>query len=128
MSRNAAMHKVLLIDDDEMLLMTIGRVLEEEGYTVLSTADGPRGIAMYEEHRPDVVLLDLGLPSMSGIEVLKEIRSRDEKARVIVVTGYGAGESVEAAIRHGACDYVQKSINIESLLEKIRSAIQIMNG
>ena len=62
---------------------------------------------------------------MSGIEVLKEIRSFDSKARVIVVSGYGASESVSSATRFGAWDFVEKSVELDELLKKIRSALQI---
>ena len=91
------MAKVLVIDDDEMHLMLMGNILENAGYNVSSTADGPQGIAMYKEHRADLVLLDLGLPSMNGIEVLREIRAADAESKVIVVTGYGCIESAEVA-------------------------------
>jgi DNA-binding NtrC family response regulator len=118
------MHKVLLIDDDELVLVMTRKALEDEGYSVLSTADGPQGIALYKEHRPDLVLLDVGLPSMSGVEVLKQIRLHDPKARVIVVSGYSATESVSSAIRYGAWDFVEKSIGLGELLGKVRSALQ----
>jgi DNA-binding NtrC family response regulator len=117
------MSKVLVIDDDEMLLSLMQNILQMEGYTILSTADGPRGIAIYKEERPDVVLLDLGLPSMNGLEVLRKIRSFDDKAKVIVVTGYGSAESVEVAYRSGAWDFVQKPFNNADVLRLIKTAI-----
>jgi len=117
------MSKVLVIDDDEMLLSLMQNILQGEGYTILSTADGPRGIAIYKEERPDIVLLDLGLPSMNGLEVLRRIRSFDEKAKVIVVTGYGSAESVEVAYRSGAWDFVQKPFNNADVLKLIKTAI-----
>lgn len=119
------MQKVLVIDDDELMLKMMKDALEGEMYQVFATADGPQGITIYKHHQPDLVLLDLGLPSMSGIEVLKEIRSFDSKARVIVVSGYGASESVSSATRFGAWDFVEKSVELDELLKKIRSALQI---
>jgi DNA-binding NtrC family response regulator len=117
------MYKILIIDDDEVLLRMLSITLAEEGYSVLTTADGPQGITLYKEHRPALVLLDLGLPSMNGIEVLKEIRRFDNKAKVIVVTGYGSVESAVGAIRHGAWDYVQKPVETDILLRKMETAL-----
>jgi DNA-binding NtrC family response regulator len=117
------MNRILIIDDDEVLLRLLSVVLTEGGYTVLSTADGPQGLALYEKHRPAIVLLDLGLPSMSGIDVLREIQRIDDKARVIVVTGYGSVESAVMAIRYGAVDYIQKPVEPEALLRKVREAL-----
>ncbi len=119
------MQKILLIDDDEMVLMMMRNALESEGYEVLSTADGPQGIAIYKAQYPDLVLLDIGLPSMSGLEVLKVIRTFDSKARVIVVSGYGASESVSSAVRYGAWDFVEKTIALDELLGKIRAALVV---
>lgn len=117
------MHKILVIDDDEVLLRLVSISLEEAGYSVLSTADGPRGIALYKEQKPSLVLLDLGLPTMSGVEVLREIRAIDNKAKVIVVTGYGSVESAVAAIRYGAWDYVEKPFDMDVLLKKMGTAL-----
>ncbi|HCV42979.1 MAG TPA: hypothetical protein DGH68_05810 [Bacteroidetes bacterium] len=122
------MPKVLLIDDDELVLVMMRNALEDEGYEVLSTADGPQGVVIYKEQRPDLVLLDIGLPSISGLEVLKEIRSFNPKARVIVVSGYGTPESVSSAVRYGAWDFVEKSIPFEDLLTKIRNALSVVRG
>jgi DNA-binding response OmpR family regulator len=116
-------HKILVIDDDEVLLRLLSINLGEAGYSVLTTADGPRGIALYKEQMPSLVLLDLGLPTMSGVEVLKEIRALDSKAKVIVVTGYGSVESAVIAIRFGACDYVQKPFDMDVLSRKMETAL-----
>jgi DNA-binding response OmpR family regulator len=120
-----SMTKILIIDDDEVLLKLLSTALAEEGYSPLTTADGPQGLVLYQVHRPSLVLLDLGLPSMSGIEVLREIRQFDEKAKVIVVTGYGSVESAVVAIRYGAWDYVQKPIDMEVLLKKMEMALRV---
>jgi len=115
--------RVLVIDDDELQLALTRALLNDAGYAVTATADGPQGIEIYREERPDLVLLDLGLPSMSGISVLQAIRAIDGRARVIVVTGYASRESADEARQHGAMDFIEKTVSQEVLLEKIRAAI-----
>jgi DNA-binding NtrC family response regulator len=122
------MSKILLIDDDEVQLTLQRTLLASHGYTVYSTADGPQGILLYKTHHPDLVLLDVGLPSMSGIEVLKQIRQIDQKAKVIVITGYASVESAVLAIRAGAWDYVKKPYDVDVLLKKIGSALSVVSG
>ncbi|HUL44395.1 MAG TPA: response regulator [Bacteroidota bacterium] len=121
------MSRILIIDDDEVQLQLERSILMEEGYTVNSTADGPQGIAIFRKHKFDLVLLDLGLPSMSGIEVLKEIRRIDEKAKVLVVTGYPSVESTVLAMRSGAYDYIQKPVEVPVLLRKIATALSTVD-
>jgi two-component system response regulator AtoC len=122
------MPKILIIDDDEVQLSLQRSVLSSRGYTVQSTADGPQGILLFRTHHPDLVLLDIGLPSMSGIEVLKQIRQIDQKAKVIVITGYASVESAVHAIRAGAWDYVKKPYDVDALLKKIGAALSVVNG
>ncbi len=121
------MNKILIIDDDEVQLQLQRSILMEEGYSVYSTADGPQGITIFKKHKFDLVLLDLGLPSMSGIEVLKELRKLDSKAKIIVVTGYPSVESTVLAMRSGAYDYIQKPVDVESLLKKISIALSAVD-
>ncbi len=122
------MPKILIIDDDEMQLQLQRTFLTDLGYTVFSTADGPQGILLYKTHHPDLVLLDIGLPSVSGIEVLKEIRQLDQRAKIIVITGYASVESAVLAIREGAWDYVKKPFDINALVKKIESALSMVRG
>jgi len=117
------MYNILIVDDDEIQLTLLRILLMNEGYTVYTTADGPQGIDIFKKYSIDLILLDLGLPSMSGIEVLKEIRKIDNKAKVMVVTGYPSVESTVLAMQCGAFDYIQKPIVVISLLEKISSAL-----
>ena len=121
------MSKILIIDDDEVQLMLQRSLLANEGYTVYTTADGPQGITLFRTHRPDLVLLDLGLPSLSGIEVLKEIRRIDEKAKVIVITGYASVESAVLALRSGALDYVRKPYDVKALIKKIGNVLSAVD-
>jgi CheY-like chemotaxis protein len=118
------MKKILVIDDDEMVLALTQSVLVGQGYSTLSTADGPQGITIYKEQRPDLVLLDLGLPSMNGLEVLRKIRSFDPKARVIVITGYASQESEQVAVQHGACDFVRKPVDFTHFLQRIHAVLE----
>ena len=117
------MRKILIIDDDEVQLMLQRSILVKEGYSVYTTADGPQGITLFRAHRPDLVLLDIGLPSLSGIEVLKEIRRLDDRAKVIVITGYASVESAVLALRSGAADYVRKPYDVQSLVAKIGNVL-----
>jgi DNA-binding NtrC family response regulator len=116
--------KVLVIDDDEITLALMQSVLEDEGFGIYSTADGPQGIEIYRERHPDVVVLDLALPSMNGLEVLRKLRRFDAEAKVIVVTGHGSEESAKVALRYGAWGYIEKPVDYATFLHQIRSAVQ----
>lgn len=118
------MRKALVIDDDEMDLELLRIILSKEGYTVFSTADGPQGITLYKHHNPAIVFLDLGLPTMSGIEVLRDIRTFDEDAKVFLITGYGSAESENAAMRLGAVEFIEKSWNVDTMMERIKAALR----
>ncbi len=122
------MHSILIIEDDEVQLRLQRILLQDEGYTVYSTADGPQGITIFKKYPIDLVLLDLGLPSMSGIEVLKELRRHESKAKVIVVTGYPSLESIVVAMQNGAWDYMQKPVDVQVLLNKISSALRAVDS
>ena len=115
--------KVLIIDDDEFTLTMTQQLLQEEGYDIYSTADGPQGIAIFKQRRPDVVLLDIGLPSMNGLEVLRRIRSIDDSAKVIIITGHASDESAEVALLYGALEYIRKPVEPQSLLQLLKSSI-----
>jgi len=118
------MPRILVVDDDEQLLLLVRQILQKEGYEVLSTADGPHGIEIYIRDRPDLVLLDIGLPSMDGIEVLKNIRAQDEKAKVIVFTAYAAEWTSTEAYASGASDFIEKPVKPSLLLERIRKLLE----
>jgi DNA-binding NtrC family response regulator len=120
------MPKILIIDDDEVQLSLLQTLLSDQGYTLYSTADGPQGVELYKTHHPDLVLLDIGLPSISGIEVMKQVRQIDGKAKIIVITGYASVESAVHAIREGAWDYVRKPYDPQELVRKVESALSIV--
>ncbi|MEW6510888.1 MAG: NAD-dependent epimerase/dehydratase family protein [Bacteroidota bacterium] len=115
-------NKILVIDDDELHLALMQNILQGEGYETYTTPDGIGGIESYKEHAPNLVLLDLGLQGMQGIEVLKELRKIDPHAKIMIVTGHGALESAEA-FRYGAMDYLRKPFDIPDFLGRIRNAV-----
>ena len=117
------MARILVIDDDEQLLLLVRQALQREGYDVLSTADGPQGIEIYKRENPDLVLLDIGLPTMDGIEVLKAIRSFDGDAKVIVFTAYASEWTSSEAFGNGACDFIEKPAKPAHLFERIKTAL-----
>ncbi len=117
------MKTMLIVDDDEVFLAALGQLLGMEGYVVHATADGPQAIAIYAERRPDLVLLDIGLPSMSGIDVLRGIRMLDPDAKVIVITGYKSDELRRTVFQLGALDLLVKPVGPDLLRETISAAI-----
>jgi DNA-binding response OmpR family regulator len=117
------MARILVVDDDEQLLLLLRQILQKEGYDVLSTADGPQGIEIYKREHPDLVLLDVGLPTMDGIEVLKTIVSFNENATVIVFTAYGSEWTSTEAFKGGAVDFIEKPVRPDVLLKRISEAL-----
>jgi len=118
------MPEILLIDDDEFILSMMQGLLETAGFTVLPTADGPQGIEIYQRRNPAAVVLDLGLPSMDGLQVLKRIKQIDPEAKVIVVTGYASEAAAYTARIMGASQFIAKPFTRQVLVEKIEAALK----
>ncbi|MDI6804773.1 MAG: response regulator [Bacteroidota bacterium] len=119
------MSNILIIDDDELQLALQRSILMDAGFTVFATADGPYGIFIYQQNDIDLVLLDIGIPSMSGLEVLREIKKVNPNATVIMVTGYPSIESSTLAVKYGAFDYIQKPFEANLFLKRIKNALQL---
>jgi two-component system KDP operon response regulator KdpE len=113
----------LIIDDETQLRLAVTRALDGHGFTTGAVADGASGLAAAREFRPDVVLLDLMLPDMSGVEVCREIR-RTSATPIIVLSVVGDERTKVAALDQGADDYLTKPFGTDELLARIRVALR----
>ncbi|GAB2554318.1 response regulator [Leucobacter ruminantium] len=112
--------KILIADDDPQLLRALRITLTAKGYEILTASDGAEAVSVAAEHRPALVLLDLGMPRLDGVEAIHAIRGWSE-APILVVSGRaGAADKVDA-LDAGADDYVTKPFSIEELLARIRA-------
>jgi two-component system NarL family response regulator len=119
MSEAATRIKVLIVDDHRVVRLGVKAIVEAEGdmEVVGEAADGPAALAAYDAHHPDVVLLDLRLPGMTGPEVITALRQRDPEAKIIVLTSYDADEDVYRAVQAGARGYLLKGTLPDGVLE-----------
>ena len=115
MSKPAKYPRVLLVDDDDAFRRVMTSELTRRGYGVVTAASGREALNQAAEISADVVLLDLRLPDMDGIEVLKQLRERNPSAGVVVLTGHGTIDTAIRAIRLGAYDYLEKPCPIAKL-------------
>jgi DNA-binding NtrC family response regulator len=115
---------LLLVDDDDAFRMALGGELERLRFSVTLAASGEEALSRLAESDPDVVLLDLRLPGMSGIETLKTIRERHPTTDVIVLTGHGSIDTAIDSIRMGAFDYVSKPCPLDELEVRIQRALE----
>ena len=113
-----------LIDDEPVIHDVLGQLLTSEGYEVEISASGEEALEKFPSQSFDVILLDLLMPGMDGIEVLRRIKKVDPLATVIIITAYGSVESAIAAMKIGALDYVQKPFKHDDLLLTIEKAIE----
>ncbi len=118
------MSTILIIDDDDQLRISFERLLKEEGYEVRTAASGEAGLRMTSEAIPDLVLLDLRLPGMSGLETFRQIHRLEQKLPVIIMTAFGTTETAIEATKMGAFDYVIKPFDIPQMLATIRQALE----
>ena len=113
--------KVLLVDDDATLRQTLGIGLRAAGHEVLVAGDGRTALQSADEDRPDIIVLDLGLPDLSGFDVLRQVRAWSTVPVVVLSARAESAEKVEA-LDLGADDYVTKPFGMEELLARVRAA------
>ena len=114
---------ILLIDDEEELLKMLSRTLELEGYQVATANDGEKGLALMEEYRPDLILLDVWMPGLDGIEVLDLIRQCSDVPVIILTAMYGV-LNIPDALELGADDYVKKPFDMRELLARVQANLR----
>ncbi|MCK4729285.1 MAG: sigma-54-dependent Fis family transcriptional regulator, partial [Desulfobacterales bacterium] len=118
------MGAILIVDDDPQLRQSFDKLLTEEGHTVRTAPTGEAGIAMVRECAPDMVVMDVRLPGMSGLETFRAIREIEPKLPVIVMTAFGTTETAIDATKLGAFDYVLKPFEIPEILALIDQALE----
>jgi len=117
------MKKILFIEDESALQKTLGKILKQEGYEVTPALDGEVGLRLVKEIKPDLILLDLILPKIHGIDVLRKLKEDKEtkKIPVIVLTNLGEIEDINRAVELGATTYLIKAqYTLEEVIEKIK--------
>jgi PAS domain S-box-containing protein len=118
-------NRILIVDDDPTIVQIIEQALNFKGYATRSTTDGQEALKIFEEEGEfDVLLMDLILPSLSGLELLEKCKEIDPTCEVLVLTGFGANEKAVEALKKGAYDYLKKPTNIDELFIGVAKAIE----
>jgi len=116
--------KVLIVDDAAFMRMMLRDILAKNGFEVVGEADnGKVAVQMYNELKPDVVTMDITMPEMDGIAAVKEIKTADPNAKIVMVSAMGQQAMVIEAIRSGAADFIVKPFQPDRVLEALGKAL-----
>lgn len=118
------MEKILIVDDEAFIRENLERILQEEQYATTSARDGKQALAFLKEEVFDLVFLDLKLPDISGLEILKKIKEYDPDLLVIIMTGYASVESAVDALKMGAYDYIKKPFKADVIKLIVKLALE----
>ena len=116
---------ILIIDDDPVACRLFKKIIGKEGYRVLSATDAAKGLRLIKEKSPDLVFLDIKLPRIDGIELLRRIRKANQDVIVIMLTGFATLDTARKAMELGAHDYVTKPFDLEAIKASIRDALEV---
>jgi DNA-binding NtrC family response regulator len=117
------MPKILIIDDEKSIRKTLREILEYEKYLVDEATDGMEGISLLQKEKYDVILCDIKMPKMDGIEVLEKITELNNDVPVVMISGHGTIETAVEAVKKGAFDFIAKPLDLNRLLVTIRNAM-----
>jgi len=120
--------RILLIEDDQRLLDTLTTNLREAGYAVDASRDGIEGLYLGEEFPIDLAIIDLGLPEMPGLDVIRELRSRGRDFPILVLTARSEWQDKVAGLEAGADDYLTKPFHIEELMARVNALMRRSGG
>jgi two-component system nitrogen regulation response regulator NtrX len=114
---------ILIVDDEAPILRTLGGILQDEGFEVITAQNGYEALQMIGRTSPDLVLLDIWMPGLDGIDTLKEIRRDNPNLPVVLITGHGSVETAVQAIKLGAYDFIEKPLSFEKVVVTINNAL-----
>ena len=119
------MEKILIVDDDASMRYSLNRMLEGQGLQVFSARNGIEALESFTREKPEVVIMDIKMPGQSGLEVLREIKRRDPKALVILMTAFGTTETAIEAMKFGAFDYLLKPFEVSQMRGLVERALEV---
>src|SRR5205085_11561386 len=111
--------RILVIDDEGAIRDSLKMTLEYEGYEFVGAATGQEGLALVERETPDLVMLDIKMPGMDGLEVLDRLRNINETLPIVVISGHGTIETAVEATKKGAFDFIEKPLASERVLASL---------
>ncbi len=114
---------VMVVDDEQSILQSLGGLLTDEGFEVITMPNGYEALKSIDTESPDLVLLDIWMPGIDGIETLKEIKKNNPHIQVIMITGHGTIETAVTATKHGAFDFIEKPISFDKVIVAINNAL-----
>jgi two-component system response regulator HydG len=116
--------KILIVEDEKIALKNLEHIMKKEGYEVVGTESGPNALKLLEEQPFDVVLTDLKMEKVDGIQILKKCRDLYPDAEVIMITGYATLESTVQTMKHGAFYYVTKPFKLDEVRKVVKEAVE----
>jgi DNA-binding NtrC family response regulator len=116
--------KILVVDDEPTNIDIVVQELTDKGYAIETATDGRAGLRKAEASRPDLILLDYMMPTMNGLEVLKELRKRGNDTPVVMITAYGTVERAVEAIKEGAYDFITRPFELDHVLFVVKKALE----
>ena len=119
-------YSALIIDDEELTLRTISRGLRQDGFEVFTALSGEDGLQLFREEKPDLILLDIVLPGIDGVEVLRQIKEANPNAIVIMMSAYHLVERAVEAMKLGAFDYLTKPFHLEDMMNTLHRATEVL--
>ncbi|HBN25955.1 MAG TPA: Fis family transcriptional regulator [Desulfobacteraceae bacterium] len=114
---------ILIVDDEPTILRSLGGLLSDEGFEVLTASNGYEALKIIDVESPDLVLLDIWMPGIDGIETLKEIKKNNDFIQVVIITGHGTIETAVNATKLGAYDFIEKPLSIDKVIVTINNAL-----
>ena len=119
------LQRILLVDDDLVVRAKVSESLEQDGFEVILAKNGNDGIAAYQEHRPDLILVDAVMPILDGFEFCEQLKNLGERLTpILMITSLDDNESVDRAFASGATDYITKPINLPVLRQRVRNLVR----
>ncbi|MFH1027669.1 MAG: sigma-54 dependent transcriptional regulator, partial [Pseudomonadota bacterium] len=118
-------HTILVVDDEKDIRTSLSGILEDEGYEVITAASGADGIECARQELPDLILLDIWMPGMDGLETLEKLKSIFPQVTVIMISGHGTIETAVRATKLGAFDFIEKPLSLEKVLISVANALKL---
>ncbi|MDR7073874.1 two-component system response regulator (stage 0 sporulation protein F) [Fictibacillus barbaricus] len=117
--------KILIVDDQYGIRILLNEIFQKEGYKTYQAANGVQALSIVEKDRPDLVILDMKIPGMDGLEILRRVKKHDETIQVIIMTAYGELDMIHEAMNLGAITHFAKPFDIDEIRAAVRKELPL---